>query len=61
MASSAWKKKRRIKDDRTDVAIEVLRTRMHLIPSNALQDPLWEDVQTLPFGEGEGRGEGGGR
>ena len=45
---------RRIKDARTDMAIEVLRTRTHLIPSNALQDPLWEDVQTLPFGEGRG-------
>ena len=57
MSFSAWKKKRRIKDARTDMAIEVLRTRMHLIPSNALQDPLWEDVQTLPFlgEEGEGR------
>ena len=49
MAFSAWKKRRRIKDARTDMAIEVLRTRMHLIPSDALQDPLLEGVQTLPF------------
>ena len=56
-------KKRRTKDARTDMAIEVLRTRMHLIPSNALQDPLWEDVQTLPFGGwvSGGGGRGGGQ
>ena len=46
---SMEKKRRRIKDARTDMAIEVLRTRMHLIPSDALQDPLSEGVQTLPF------------
>ena len=38
-----------IRDTQTVKTVEVLRTMMNLVPSNALQDPVWGDVQTFPF------------